>query len=185
MKNTLVKNNNLGTLDEDAFARQYSRLVTRLVRRYYLTGGDYEDLFQEGMMGLLSAIRKYDQSRSENFEAFASRCIKNRLIDVLRKDISENDKLYGGYRAELPSDITFGDDPEVKVLADESAEEIKMAISNLLSAFEASVMDLYLEGFSVKEISLKINRPAKSVENAIVRIKTKLRDFINKRRQQD
>ena len=173
---------NRGVSEEEIFATQYSRLVTRLVRRYFLSGGDYDDLYQEGMIGLLNAIRKYDPARSDNFEAYASLCIKSRLVDAMRRDISENDKIYQS------SDEFFGidvcSDPEEKVLAEESAQEIISEISGLLSAFEASVLDLYLEGYTVKEISVILNKTIKSVDNAIVRLRSKLRQYLNKRRHQ-
>ena len=176
---------NPGMSDEELFATQYSRLVTRLVRRYFLSGGDYDDLYQEGMIGLLNAIRKYDPSRSDNFEAYASLCIKSRLVDAMRRDISSNDMIYQS--SDELSDVTpaLGDDPEEKVLAEESAQEIIQYISGLLSAFEASVLDLYLEGYTVKEISEKLDKTVKSVDNAIVRVRNKLRQYLNKRRQQD
>ena len=174
---------NPGISDEEVFATQYSRLVTRLVRRYFLSGGDYDDLYQEGMIGLLNAIRKYDPVRSDNFEAYASLCIKSRLVDAMRRDISENDRIYQS-SDEVFSGLSVYDDPEEKVLAEESAKEITLAISDLLSAFEASVLDLYLEGYTIKEISDLLNKSLKSVDNAISRIRNKLRLYLNKRRQQ-
>ena len=176
--------NNPGMLDEEVFATQYSRLVTRLVRHYFLSGGDYDDLYQEGMIGLLNAIRKYDPARSDNFEAYASLCIKNRLLDAMRRDISENDRMYQS-SDEYSGTMSVYHGPEEKVLAEESAQEFILGISGLLSAFEASVLDLYLEGYTVKEISVILNKSIKSVDNAIVRIRNKLRLYLNKRRQQE
>ncbi len=178
-------NKNPGMADEEIFAIQYSRLVTRLVRRYFLSGGDYDDLYQEGMIGLLNAIRKYDPSRSDNFEAYASLCIKSRLVDAMRRDISANDVIYQSSNEVSGISHNVGDNPEEKVLAEESAQEIISYISGLLSAFEASVLDLYLEGYTVKEISEQLNKTIKSVDNAIVRIRNKLRQYLNKRRQQE
>ena len=171
--------------NEEDFAAEYSRLVTGLVRRYFLRGGDYDDLYQEGMIGLLYAIRRYDPERSENFEAFASTCIKNRLFDALRRDIAANDKLF--QTTESIKDFKEGSsgEPESKVLADESAKEIKEALTGLLSAFEVSVLDLYLEGYTVKEAAEKLNKPSKSVDNAIIRIRNKLKRYLQNRRQQE
>lgn len=169
---------------EDAFAREYSRLVTRLVRPFFLRGGDYDDLYQEGMIGLLKAIRQYDPDRSDNFEAFATLCIRSRLYDAVRSDvaISEKekqtiDKLQ--IMAES-SAIDILNDPEALCLANESAKEIKTALYGLLSAFEASVLDPYLEGFTVNEIAGDMGRSAKSVDNAVRRIRRKLAQYLNK-----
>ncbi len=171
--------------NEEVFAAEYSRLVTRLVRRYFLRGGDYDDLYQEGMIGLLYAIRRFDPERSENFEAFASTCIKNRLLDALRRDIAANDKVYQTTESIQDFKEDTSGDPESKVLADESAKEIKKALTGLLSAFEVSVLDLYLEGYTVKEAAEKLNKPSKSVDNAIIRIRNKLKRYLQNRRQQE
>ncbi len=167
---------------EEAFAREYSRLVSRLILPYFLKGGEYDDLYQEGMIGLLKAIRSYDSSRSDNFEAFATLCIKRRLYDALRSDV----KLSRGSvvtKSGLDT-IDFSNtddilsDPEAMCLSNESAKEIQTDLNGLLSSFEASVLGPYLEGFTVKEISQAMSRPQKSVDNAIVRIKRKLRKYL-------
>ena len=71
--------------EEEELARRYARLVQSCVRPYFLTGGDYDDLVQEGMIGLLKAIREYDPARSQNFEAFAALCIRRQVYDALRR----------------------------------------------------------------------------------------------------
>ena len=72
--------------DEELRAAQYSRLVSRIVRQFFLQGGDQDDLYQEGMIGLLKAIRSYDPARSDNFEAYASLCIRRQIYDTIRRD---------------------------------------------------------------------------------------------------
>ena len=176
---------NLELSNEQLSAEQYSRLVTKYVRRYFLVGGDVDDLYQEGMIALLSAIRGYDPGRSDNFEAYASMCIKNRLIDVVRRQSLEYDRAIQVFNV-LQDNLDLGvSDPESKVIGDESAVELKQVISDLLSAFEASVLDLYLEGYTVKEISDILGKNIKSVDNAVVRIRNKLKQYLNKRRQQE
>ena len=171
--------------NEEVSAEQYSRLVTRYVRRYFLVGGEFDDLYQEGMIALLSAMRKYDPSRFGNFEAYASKCVKNRLIDAVRRDLLDSDRENKVFTVLRDSFIEIVPDPESKVIGDESAVELKQVILDLLSAFEASVLDLYLEGYTVKEISEKLGKNIKSVDNAVVRIRNKLKQYLNKRRQQE
>ena len=81
-------------LDEEDSLRRYAQLVRRIIRPYYLQGGDYDDLYQEGMVGLLRAVRRYDPERGAGFEAFASVCIRRQVIDALRREasLSERDK---------------------------------------------------------------------------------------------
>ncbi len=137
------------------------------------------------MIGLLYAVRRYDPEKSGDFEAFASMCIKTRLIDALRRDIPANEKLYQTTESIRDFNEASAIDPESKVLGDESAKEIKKALTGLLSAFEVSVLDYYLEGYTVKETAAKLNRPIKSVDNAIIRIRNKLRLYLKNQRQQD
>ena len=148
-------------------------------------GGEFDDLYQEGMIALLSAMRKYDPSRFGNFEAYASKCVKNRLIDAVRRDLLDSDRENKVFTVLRDSFIEIVPDPESKVIEDESAVELKQVILDLLSAFEASVLDLYLEGYTVKEISEKLGKNIKSVDNAVVRIRNKLKQYLNKRRQQE
>ncbi len=56
---------------EDALIRKYTRIVKALARPYFLAGGDSEDLIQEGMMGLLSAVRSYDAAVGASFKTYS------------------------------------------------------------------------------------------------------------------
>ena len=69
---------------EEILAHRYYRLVRSCARPYFLAGGDSEDLLQEGMLGLLKAIREYDPGRDAAFRTFADTCIRNRLCTALR-----------------------------------------------------------------------------------------------------
>ena len=166
--------------DEELRAAQYSRLVSRIVRQFFLQGGDQDDLYQEGMIGLLKAIRSYDPARSDNFEAYASLCIRRQIYDTIRRDarllLREEDAL----RQIAPDPALAGTpDPETQCLANETETEIKAALHGFLSAFEASVLDPYLAGYSVSEISRTLGRSPKSVENAILRIRSKLARYLS------
>ena len=159
---------------EDRSAREYSRLVTRCVRRMYLRGAEYDDLYQEGMIALLKAMREFDPERSDNFEAFASVCISNRLYDYFRRKNPAD--------GQIEDSFTVSPDPETEVLANESAKEIYTSLYRLLSVFEASVLGPYLEGFTVAEIAAELGRSPKSVDNAVRRIRAKLRKYLSQRR---
>ena len=69
--------------EEDLVVR-YNRLVRICARPYFLAGGDSEDLIQEGMVGLLAAIREYDPEKAASFRTYAEVCIKNRLFSVIK-----------------------------------------------------------------------------------------------------
>ena len=69
---------------EERLVIRYNRLVRGCARPYFLAGGDSEDLIQEGMVGLLAAIREYDPSKAASFRTYAEVCIKNRLLSVIK-----------------------------------------------------------------------------------------------------
>ena len=169
--------------NEDELIREHSQLVRSCIRPYFLKGGDYDDLLQEGMIGLLSAVRTYDAARSDNFKAYAALCIKRRVIDAVRRDIlqsrhNEYSEEALAYHQAMTSAISLSD-PEVTFLANETAKEIRTALSGMLSAFEASVLDRYLDGYTSSEIAEMLNRNRKSVDNAIRRVKTKAAQYLS------
>ena len=67
------------SMAEEALVERYMRLVRMCARPLFLAGGDSEDLIQEGMFGLISAIRQYNSAQNTRFKTFAEHCIKNRL----------------------------------------------------------------------------------------------------------
>lgn len=165
-------------LSEDASAAAYSRLVFRLARQFYLHGGDEDDLYQEGMIGLLKAIRTYDPEKNDRFEAYATLCIRRQLYDAVRRSARLSHR-----EEEALQRLGFlgaqALDPETQCLANETEKEIKTALQGLLSAFEASVLSPYLEGCTVREIAAGLGRTEKSVDNAIQRIRKKLAQYLS------
>lgn len=173
---------------EECLATRYSRLVRACARPYFLAGGDSEDLLQEGMIGLLSAIRSYDPEEETLFRTYAEVCIRNRLRSAIRSAardkhnplnhalsfdpplLDENSNHTYTYRAHF-SQI---EDPEHTLIIKEEQEARMKAIQNQLSSFEKIVLDLYLNGFSYTEIADQVGRSLKSVDNAIQRIRRKV-----------
>lgn len=137
-------------------------------------GAAHEDLSQEGFMALLNAVRSYDPQRNSAFATFAQQCIKNRMISCYKRTKPDCD--------ELPEELELPDDPaeipENKVLEMTAADELFRRVSKELSKLELSVLKLYLNGVSYSEISAKLDIPMKSVDNAVQRIRRKLRDVL-------
>ncbi len=172
-------------LAEEALAERYTRLVRACARPLFLAGGDSEDLIQEGMFGLLSAIRNYNGEAGASFQSFAAHCIKMRLFSAVKsasrlKHFPLNDGMSIEQLSEDPSarlsatPELFGRSPEELVLARESKEELYTVFSQCLSKFEIKVLDLYLEGLSYHDIGLRLSRDDKSIDNAVQRIRRKL-----------
>ena len=184
MKGCILLVRGISASEEERAVRDNTQLVRQCIRPYFLQGGDYDDLYQEGMLGLLSAIRSYDPVRNDNFQAYAALCIKRRVIDAVRRDGAQNRQQTRSestleYRPAGPIEEY---DPAACVLANESAKEIKETLSGMLSPFEASVLDCYLEGYTSSEITERLGRSRKSVDNAIGRIRRKLASYLSVRR---
>ena len=172
---------------EEALVIRYNRLVRICARPYFLAGGDSEDLIQEGMVGLLAAIREYDPSKAAAFRTYAEVCIKNRLRSAvkaaardkhtpLNNSVPFEPPLFDGkgeqYAYHAP--VRQLEDPEEIFLSRESFRERMEALMGQLSGFEASVLRLYLNGLSYSEIAAEVKKSPKSVDNAVQRIRRKL-----------
>lgn len=167
-------------------ALRYRRLVKICIRPYFLAGGDSEDLLQEGMIGLLSAMREFDPSEGVSFHTFAELCIRRRIISAARsasrqKHAPLNDGVSldefltrEEQRAALYPASGYVRSPEQQVLEREGARNYQMIFSRYLSEFESQILEGYLNGLSYAEISQRCGRSEKSVDNAVQRIRKKL-----------
>ena len=176
---------------ENELSIRYLRLVRICSRPYFLAGGDSEDLIQEGMMGLLSAVREFDPEQGSSFKTYAELCVKRRILSAVRNAsrlkhaflndgvsleeiLSEESKTLTAYSVE-----PFFRAPEEQVLARESKNDFLSSFSRYLSRFEIRVLDLYLDGLSYTEIAEACGKPQKSVDNAVQRIRQKLARHLN------
>ena len=165
---------------------KYKPVVLKLARALYLEGGDRDDLLQEGMLGLYKALKEYDPARGEaSFLTFATTCIRNQMYKAIvaanrKKNIFLNEAVsfsdLEGQEAELPSGKT--DNPEDLVIQQEAEELLYRKIKEVLSPMENDVLGLYLDGRSHKEIGLALGKNEKAVENALQRIRKKVRAAI-------
>lgn len=168
---------------EEALAERYVRLVRVCARPYFLNGGDSEDLTQEGMLGLLSAIREFDAGKGASFKTYAEICIRNRIQSAIRSAARKKhaplndgvslDDVLSDESQSLGSQY-FQRSPEEQVLARETEKEFISAYSRRLSKLEAQVLSLFLEGLSYQEMAAALGRDTKAVDNAVQRIRKKL-----------
>ena len=170
------------SLAETELVRRYGQLVRACARPLFLAGGDSEDLIQEGMLGLLTAIRGYDPGRDASFRTYAEICIRSRLITAVRTaqggkhaplnhSISYEPPLFDGTSAHL---FSSAESPEDVVIGREELKERLDALKGQLSEFEAQILTPYLSGLSCGEIAERVGRSQKSVDNAIQRIRRKM-----------
>ena len=167
---------------EEQLALRYTRLVKICSRPFFLVGGDVEDLIQEGMLGLLSAIREFDPSMNATFKTYAEICVKRRIYSAIKMALRKKHEPLNEMVSfddvlsdeSLSIDSSFRRIPEEQVLAQESADEIIQTYSRCLSKFEVNILELYLNGLSYLEIAEDVGRSEKSVDNAVQRIRRKL-----------
>lgn len=165
---------------EELLVKRFTRLVRASARPLFLAGGDSEDLIQEGMMGLVQAIRTYNAAQGAAFSTYATTCIRNRLITAVKsyarhKHTPLNSAI--SFEYDLPGVSHRADttrDLEDQILAKEQADTLRTDASRALSRFEHQVLSLFLDGLSYEEMAIKTGKPTKSVDNAIYRIRKKL-----------
>lgn len=158
---------------EEVLVLRYNRLVRICARPFFLTGGDSDDLIQEAMIGLLKAIREFDPDRDVSFRTFAEVCIRNRIRSVVAaatrgKHAPLNNSLPMEALSELASS------PEDSLIDREEDHERLRQLERQLSPLEQRILSLYLSGLTYREIGRELDRPAKSVDNAIQRIRRKV-----------
>ena len=175
---------------EELLASRYMQLVRACARPLFLAGGDSEDLSQEGMFGLLSAIREYDPTLGVSFRSFAEHCIRMRLYSAVKtasrlkhhplNDSMPLEQLSDDSSSQLSAaPEVFRRSPEDLVLARESKEELKNLFARCLSKMEKQVLDLFLDGLSYRDIAKVLDKDEKSVDNAVQRIRRKLARSLN------
>ena len=166
---------------EELLVTRYNRLVRTCARPFFLAGGDSE----EGMVGLIHAIREYDAEKAASFRTFAEICIRNRLYSVLRA--AARDK-HSPLNQSVPLDTPFFDrdsytsgtsnlaqrNPEDFLIDREYTKSLLSGVRKQLSEFEAKILGYYLDGLSCREIAETVGKSPKSVDNAVQRIRRKV-----------
>ena len=179
---------------EELFDR-YNDVVRSIASTMFLIGGETEDLIQEGMIGLFKAVQEYDPGRDASFGTFARLCITRQIYSAVKasgrkKHLPLNSyiSLYeqtgsedeGGRQLEMMDALMASDrmNPEQVVLSKEKSEELEQAIDKELSPFEKNVLELFVTGMSYSDIADVLGKNEKSTDNAIQRIRGKLRKYI-------
>lgn len=162
--------------DDSAFETLYKRyipLVNGCVSSFQVPPSERDDLFQEGMIGLLKAIRTYDNTSSA-FQTYASLCVKRSMISALRKYNRANRLVYS---AEVPDHIPAPHDAAADDRYRDEDRQRMMSFVNELSPFEKKTFSLYISGMKYSSMAEKLGCSVKSVDNAITRIKSKIKKF--------
>jgi RNA polymerase sporulation-specific sigma factor len=187
---TLVARYRLGDVEAlDALLERYRRFVRSKARGYFLVGADFDDIEQEGMIGLYKAVRDFRDDRQASFRAFAELCITRQIITAIKTATRQKHQPLNQYVS--ISGVRGGDDPSERnverllddhnvadpadeVVSGERMGAMRDSMARLLSGLEVDVLRLYVEGRSYQEIGEELGRHVKSIDNALQRIKRKL-----------
>lgn len=172
---------------------KYEQFVKAKSRSYFLIGADKEDIYQEGMIGLYKAIRDFNPDKLASFRGFAELCITRQIITAIKTAtrqkhiplntyVSLNKPMYEEESDRTLLDVLEGltiSDPEEVVIGKEEVQHIEREIGKVLSELELEVLMSYLDGKSYQEIACDLDRQAKSIDNALQRVKRKLEKCLN------
>ena len=178
----------------DYLMDKYKSLVRQKARSMYILGADNEDLIQEGMIGLFKAVRDYDAGRDASFSTFADLCVLRQMYTAIEASNRKKHMPLNSYISIYA--IKDGDDgsepvifealssltennPEELFVNEDNAKRLLESISESLSPFEQQVLNLRLTGMGYVEIARVLGKDEKSTDNALLRIKTKVKRILN------
>ena len=161
----------------EALAESYKRMLDYHIRRLNAQGSIYDDLFQEGLIGLLKAVRTYDGT-SAAFSTYASRCVHNSVVSALRKYNGQAKNGEPDPAAQTYESYEFAPSAEEETLGSIYAGVLYGKVSSSLSDYEKLIFDMYLSDLSYESISFVTGKDVKSIENAVYRIRRKLKNII-------
>lgn len=174
---------------------KYKNLVKSKASTMYILGADREDLIQEGMIGLFKAVRDYDSGRDASFYTFAELCISRQMYTALQASgrkkhtplnsyvsiYQEHDEEESGGKLIDALENKKERNPEEIVIDKENVETIEKIIEKDLSPFERQVLELSMTGMSYSEIAKLLGKDGKSTDNALTRVKSKIRKALSKK----
>ena len=165
---------------------KYKPLVRGKANAMYLIGGENEDLIQEGMIGLFKAVRDFKQEKDHRFAGFATLCVNRQIYSAIVASNRKKNQPLNNYVSMSPDASEEGIALE-NVLSDEAMNPERLVIeyeyrkgfweklNQELSKMERAVLQMYLNGMNYVMIAEQMKKPPKSIDNALQRIRKKIR----------
>ena len=184
----LSKNNDTKATEE--LLTLFKSKVTAICREYFLIGAEFDDLIQEGMIGLYKAISVYDETKNHNFSAFASLCIHRQLQNAVKNANRKKNnplnsyvpiKYYDGTRDTDDDGVTNlvivddTSDIEQNYIDKELKAIVISKVKEILSTQQYSILKMFLNGESYVNIAKTFDLSTKQVDNMLQAIKKKLK----------
>ncbi len=145
--------------------------------KYNISGIETDDLIQEGLIALLRAVSSYSEERNASFKTYATKCIDNGIFAFLKKSLSNKNIPLNDYVSlefhdfDIVSNEYIEDAMETRV----ELERVFERMNSELSLLERKVLSLFVCGYSYKEVAAILVETEKTVENAILRARKKLK----------
>jgi RNA polymerase sporulation-specific sigma factor len=184
-----------GDLDAcDFLVRKYKSFVKARTKSFFLIGAERDDVVQEGMIGLYKAIQSFEPDKRATFKTFAELCITRHIITAVKSSmrqkhiplnnyVSLNKEDSGAqYLENCRTGSSQAQNPEQLLIDEENIRDVEDCMGEVLSSFEARVLAFHLNGFGYSKIAELIGKDAKSVDNALQRIKRKLEKYLRERK---
>lgn len=175
---------------------RYKSMVRKKARAMYLLGGENEDLIQEGMIGLIKAVRDYDKAQGSSFASFADLCVSRQMYSAIeaskrKKHLPLNTYISLYEESEVQTDGKTmplidtiepqqDNDPEALYFGKEYTEAFVEQLKESLSSLENHVLYLHLMGTDYKKIAELLDKSPKSIDNALQRIKNKAEKMLRR-----
>ena len=176
---------------------RYKETVRIKSRAYFLMGADSEDVIQEGMIGLYKAVVNFNPEKNVSFNSFANLCIDRQIISAVKQStrlkqlplntyvsldrtIRDEEEKEVSLLTLLPADRSYN--PEESYIEQENLKVFRAQIEDRLSGMENQILDLFLQGKGYLEIAEYLNKSAKSIDNALQRIKKKISLLLEERK---
>lgn len=171
-------------------------LVRARTRTHFLVGADQDDLVQEAMIGLYLAVRAFDPDCGSSFRTFADVCVSRQVVTAIRTatrrkhgPLNDYVSLHGPAPAAGEGERTLADvlpapaaaDPAEQLVGAEAVEALRAHVDRALSDLEGEVLRLHVDGVGYREIAQRLQRGARSIDNALQRVRRKVADHLVER----
>lgn len=170
----------------DYLLEKYKSVVRKKARAMYLIGGETDDLIQEGMLGLFKAIQDYRPDKETSFRTFAILCMERQMYNAIQGSNRQKHQPLNSYVSLSDGSVdenTFESlvisNPESIIIDRETAIDLEQRIHKCLSPFEDHVLDSYMRGHDYMQIADEFKKSPKSIDNALQRIRKKVRRTIS------
>lgn len=168
----------------DYLMEKYKGFVRQKARAMFLIGGETDDLIQEGMIGLFKAVQSYHPGKEASFRTFAGMCIDRQLYSAIQNSNRQKHMPLNSYisLSEEPEETdeleaSWWENPENIIIDQESTRSLEQEIHKALSPMENRVLEYYLKGYGYIQIAKIMGKKPKSIDNALQRIRSKIRNF--------